>query len=195
LKVLALLMERSGELVSREDLRKRLWHDDTYVDFEHSLNAAVKRLRRALEDDAERPQFVETVPRYGYRFIGFIETTPAGSIAVSPPSLPAAQEAHLPGTSSHAQRKLFGWLTIFLSLAGIVAVAGFHFLRSAPPAISSLVVLPFVNANNDSNLNYLTDGISCGIIEEVSHVRSLSVVAWSMASRYRSGDPAATGRA
>jgi TolB-like protein/DNA-binding winged helix-turn-helix (wHTH) protein len=66
---LAILLEHPGELVTREELQKRLWSADTFVDFEHSLNAAVKRLREVLDDSAERPRFIETLPRHGYRFI------------------------------------------------------------------------------------------------------------------------------
>src|SRR6266850_4154413 len=69
LQILALLVERPGQLVTREELRQRLWPGRTIVDFEHSINAAVKRLREALEDSAETPRFVETLPRRGYRFI------------------------------------------------------------------------------------------------------------------------------
>ncbi len=69
LQLLSVLLERPGDLVTREELRKRLWPDDTFVDFEHGLNAAVKRLRDTLGDSADSPRFVETVPRRGYRFI------------------------------------------------------------------------------------------------------------------------------
>src|SRR5436309_16137752 len=69
-RVLAMLLERPGEVVTREDLRARLWPSDTFVDFDHGLNAAVKRLRDALGDSAENPRFVETVARRGYRFVG-----------------------------------------------------------------------------------------------------------------------------
>jgi len=69
-QVLTVLLERAGEVVSREDLRTKLWPSDTFVDFDHSLNAAVRRLRDALGDSAENPRFVETVARRGYRFVG-----------------------------------------------------------------------------------------------------------------------------
>ncbi len=69
INALTLLLEHPGELVTREELRKRLWPADTFVDFEHSLNTAVKRLREVLDDSAERPRFIETLPRHGYRFI------------------------------------------------------------------------------------------------------------------------------
>src|ERR1043165_4523865 len=69
LQILAMLLEHPGEIVTREELRARLWSADTFVDFDHGLNSAVKRLRDALGDSAEKPRFVETVGRRGYRFI------------------------------------------------------------------------------------------------------------------------------
>ena len=79
LRLLATLVERPGELVTREELHRRLWPSDTFVDFEHGLNAAVKRLRGALGDSAESPQFVETLPRRGYRFVAPVERTASKS--------------------------------------------------------------------------------------------------------------------
>ena len=70
---LALLLERPGEVVTREEFEKRLWPGDTFVDFDHSLNTAIKKLRQALGDDKNKPRFVETLPRRGYRFIGKVE--------------------------------------------------------------------------------------------------------------------------
>ena len=72
-ELLAMLLERPGETLTREELRRRLWPDGTFVDFEHGLNAAVKRLRAVLGDNAEHPRFVETLHRRGYRFIGSVE--------------------------------------------------------------------------------------------------------------------------
>src|SRR5215468_12514309 len=72
-QILKMLLQRPGVLVAREELRKALWPSDTFVDFEHGLNGAVKRLRETLGDDADNPQFVETLPRRGYRFIGSID--------------------------------------------------------------------------------------------------------------------------
>ena len=72
-EILALMLERPGEVVTRDELRQRLWPAGTFVDFEHSLNAAIKRLRAALGDDADNPRFVETLHRRGYRFIAAVE--------------------------------------------------------------------------------------------------------------------------
>jgi DNA-binding winged helix-turn-helix (wHTH) protein len=74
LQVLGMLLECPGEVVTREDLQHKLWSTDTFVDFEHSLNAAVKRLREALGDSADNPRFIETLPRHGYRFIAPVQS-------------------------------------------------------------------------------------------------------------------------
>ena len=72
-QVLALLLERPGDLATREEIQKRLWPADTFVDFDHSLNTAINKIREALGDSAENPRFVETLPRRGYRFIAPVD--------------------------------------------------------------------------------------------------------------------------
>ena len=89
-RALALLLERPGEVITREEFEKRLWPEDTFVDFDHSLNTAIRKLRQALGDDKKKPRFVETLPKRGYRFIGNLQTatspvaleTPADSSSV-----------------------------------------------------------------------------------------------------------------
>jgi len=85
LRVLALLAERQGQVVTREELRKRLWPEDTFVDFETGLNTAVSKLRDALSDSAEKPRYIETIPRRGYRFIATLEAVPSASVPTNPP--------------------------------------------------------------------------------------------------------------
>src|SRR5215475_15679799 len=84
-EILALLVERPGKLVSRDELQRKLWPADTFVDFEQGLNNAMKRLRAALDDNAETPRFIETLPRRGYRFIGEIRGEPV-AVAIPPPN-------------------------------------------------------------------------------------------------------------
>src|SRR5258706_6979960 len=86
-EILRLMLERAGDVVTRDELRQRLWPDGTFVDFEHSLNAAMKRLRAALGDDADNPRFVETLPRRGYRFIAPVGASAqaAGAAAAGAP--------------------------------------------------------------------------------------------------------------
>jgi TolB-like protein/Tfp pilus assembly protein PilF len=149
-QVLVKLLERPGELITRADLRKELWPADTFVNFEQSLNAAVKRLRQALGDVPANPRFIETLARRGYRFIA----------PVSPASTP-----------SHA---------------------------SSPTArtIESLAVLPFGNTDSDPETEYLADGITESIINHVSRVSDVRVMARSTVFRYkdRTLDPRAVGR-
>jgi len=85
-QALAMLMERPGEVVTRKEFEKRLWPDDTFVDFDHSLNTAVKKLRLALGDDKKKPRFVETLPKRGYRFIGKLVHAAPPSPATPPPA-------------------------------------------------------------------------------------------------------------
>src|SRR2546421_11941345 len=87
LQILTVLLERPGEIVTREELQKRLWPEDTFVDFDLSLNSAVKKLRQALNDDSDNPRFIETLYRRGYRFIGPVNgASKTNGIALSEPS-------------------------------------------------------------------------------------------------------------
>jgi len=92
-QVLALLLERPGEVVTREELRRQLWPADTFVDFDHSLNTAVNKLREALADSASHPRFVQTVARRGYRLIAPVEHDEAGAAPARPRPAPSQQEA------------------------------------------------------------------------------------------------------
>src|SRR5678815_4959433 len=103
-EILRLMLERPGDVVTREELARHLWPKGTFVDFEHSLNAAVKRLRAALGDDADNPRFVETLPRRGYRFIAPLqslearEARPAGAAC---PRLAVLPFSNLSDDTSH----------------------------------------------------------------------------------------------
>jgi DNA-binding winged helix-turn-helix (wHTH) protein len=88
--VLAMLLEQPGEVLTREELRNRLWPADTFVDFDHSLNTAVKKLRQALGDDKTKPRFVETLPKRGYRFIGTLKQSASASTRTAASAVPAA---------------------------------------------------------------------------------------------------------
>jgi DNA-binding winged helix-turn-helix (wHTH) protein len=101
-RILAILLEHPGELVTREELRQQLWSQDTFVDFEHSLNTAIKKLRHALDDQAAKPRFVETLPRRGYRFVGSLVDHP-------PPS---------PPTSGNQPRGLVGKVRVLRDESG-----------------------------------------------------------------------------
>lgn len=131
-QILAMLLENPGEVVTREDLRKRLWPDDTFVDFDHSLSTAINKIREALGDSAESPRFVETVPRRGYRFIATkgeaappVRYTPSGIVReVLPNVVAAALESH------RAKRRWQIAAVVILALALAVMVAVLIRLRA-----------------------------------------------------------------
>jgi len=106
--VLVALLERPGELVTREELVKRLWPDGTFVDYDHSLNTAVNRLRETLGDSAETPRFIETLPRRGYRFLGSVERIGEDPVAKAvSPAAPVAPVDGLPAANRTLVRTFF----------------------------------------------------------------------------------------
>jgi TolB-like protein/Flp pilus assembly protein TadD len=149
-QVLITLLEHPGELITREELRRELWPADTFVNFEQSLTAAVKRLRQALSDSATHPRFVETLARRGYRFIAPVAEHPVAASYPPPHSQP----------------------------------------------IDSLAVLPFENSDRDPEMEYLSDGITESIINSLSQLPAVRVMARSTVFRYKAkaADPRVIGR-
>ena len=93
-QVLAMLLERPGELVTREEIREKLWPGDTFIDFEHSVNNSIKRVREALGDDAAAPRFIETLPRHGYRFIAPVDGGAMQELPLPTSYLPPVGDDH-----------------------------------------------------------------------------------------------------
>jgi len=142
--VLALLLERPGELVTREEIRKHLWPEDTFVDFEHSLNTHIKKLRQVFDDDAETPRYIETLPRRGYRFIAQIEVVPNGSqVVVEAATAPVNKSDTLkevPPSEPKPTVKAARWkyaMPVALILA-IAAGALDWFLRPRTPVVTAI---------------------------------------------------------
>jgi DNA-binding winged helix-turn-helix (wHTH) protein len=100
-QVLAMLLERPGEVVTRDEMQKRLWPADTFVDFDHSLNTAIKKLRQALGDDIKKPRFVETLPKRGYRFLGTVK---------QPAPDPATPRSAMPSASATSSKAKSAWV-------------------------------------------------------------------------------------
>jgi TolB-like protein/DNA-binding winged helix-turn-helix (wHTH) protein/Flp pilus assembly protein TadD len=180
-RILAALLEQAGSLVTREQLRERLWPADTFVDFEHSLNAAVKNLRRALRDDAENPRFIETVPKRGYKFIAAI--APSGSepqIDVAQPHLEVRRKANL--------RTVTIAVTIAVIVIGL-ASATWHWRETralAARPISSLAVLPLENLSAEPQQDYFADGMTDEVITELGKLGALRVISRTSAMQYKS---------
>jgi DNA-binding winged helix-turn-helix (wHTH) protein/Tfp pilus assembly protein PilF len=125
--ILSILLEKPGEVVSREEMRQRLWSADTFVDFEHSLNSAIKKLRTALGDSAENSRYIETIPRVGYRFIAPVEDLPVNGQSASQPRLSITDSGITPKTKEPWPYRR----TVSLAISAIlIAAIGGYFVWS-----------------------------------------------------------------
>jgi TolB-like protein/DNA-binding winged helix-turn-helix (wHTH) protein/Tfp pilus assembly protein PilF len=210
-QILAILLEHRGEMVTREQLQHRLWPSDTFVDFDHSLNTAVMRLREVLSDSSENPRFIETLPRRGYRFLAPVEEKPAsvneptpvqtGEVgasqsadakvdSTSPPLLPA-----FPAVAAKPKKRVqrLRLVTVTLSIFAIVLAGAFAFrylkrssLATAPSGrLTSLVVLPFENLSADKDQAYFADGMTDELIAHLAKIRSLRVISRTSSMEYK----------
>ena len=186
-RILAMLLERPGDVVSREELRQKLWPKDVFVDFDHSVNKAVNKLREALGDTSDSPRFIETLPRRGYRFI-------APVVASSSPEGPTVTNSS--AARSERRRNYYVLAAVVVMLLGMV-VGGLTLFRAQrnQPA-DSLAVLPLSNGSAEPNLEYLGDGITESIINNLSKLSGLRVMARSTVFHYKGkdADPRVVGR-
>jgi DNA-binding winged helix-turn-helix (wHTH) protein/TolB-like protein len=198
--LLTVLLESAGEVVTREELRKRLWAEDTFVDFDHRLAVAVSKLRDALRDSAEKPMFVETVGRRGYRFVGQVESTDSlvdSKGGVGETSLPSSQppaKAELPkvaplgSTRSRTSRLIFLSSVGFAVLLGVIVLPKLLHIRSAKEqsfSPRSLAILPLQNHGQDSNSDFLGLSLADVLITKLAYVHSLSVRPSATIEKYR----------
>ncbi len=182
--LLAMLLQHPGVVVTREELRKRLWPADTHVDFEHSLNAVIKRLRAALGDTAQAPRFVETLARQGYRFIA-----PVSQPAVEVPEV-AAQELKPVAPGPFFLMAKVVALFVLLTIAGIILASARDLRNRIHGPIRSLAVLPLANLSGDRDQDYFVDGMTDALRQRLELISSLRVISRTSSMHYRgSGKP------
>jgi len=197
-QILAMLLDRPGEVVAREDLRKKLWPSDTFVDFDVGLNSAMVRLRTALCDSAEMPRFIETLPRRGYRFIAAVHNAePAAHLSMVPNStLAASAEALAPtGGSALAVRRPSSilWISITAFAVVLALLLGLNVqdvrnrLLGKPslPQIHSIAVLPLENLSGDPAQEFFADGMTDALITDLAQVGSLRVISRTSVMQYK----------
>jgi len=200
--LLAALLESAGEVVTREELRKRLWSEDTFVDFDHRLAVAVSKLRDALRDSAEKPLFIETVGRRGYRFVGNLGPTDSlvdskGAVGETPlPSAKSLAKGELPKVAALGSIRLRTGRLIFLFsvglavllVLGLIVLPKFVRMRSGkgqPVTPRSLAILPLHNSGGDSRSDFLGFSLADVLITKLAYVSSLSVRPSAAIEKYR----------
>ncbi len=204
-QILAMLLEKPGEVVSREDMRRKLWPSDVFVNFEASLNSAVQRLRSALQDTSLEPRYIETLPRVGYRFIAGVESLPVSEIPVSddaPQSAPRSDCAELPSVDATPEQlsimlpvkgRNWFWATAVLLLMLFVAYVGYRYSRrdqhvpeaQAQPSVvipsglprRSVAVMGFTNASGNARDVWLSTAFTEMLATELTAGDHLRTVA------------------
>ena len=189
-QILALLLEQPGELVTREEMRQRLWPADTFVDFDHSLGVAISKLRLALGDAQQNPRFIETVARRGYRFIAdrpVRDAPPKDAISAKVlPKAPAPEEAG--SMFRHSIASLFAGLLGGALLLAVVVALNFANARDwlrGRGAIHSIAVLPLENLSGDPEQEYFADGMTDELITNLARLGNLRVVSRTSVMRYK----------
>ena len=179
-QVLAILLERPGEVVTREELQKRLW-PDTFVDVDHNLNTAINKIRETLGDSAENSRFVETLARRGYRFIGAVNGAMQARVAEAKPT-------------RKSRSLIFPAAVGLLAIVGITAVlfaVNVHggrdrlFVHAARPRIQALAILPLADLSGDSEQEYFADGMTEALITELGKTSIPRVISRQSVMQYK----------
>jgi len=186
-EVLRILLEHPGELVAREELRRHLWPDNTFVDYDLALKRVINRLRDALGDSADNPRFIETIPRKGYRFIAPVSTN---GVERNVAELPVEDQV-AGGSPSYRSRE---WRIGLGVGAGVIllvlgfTVSRFGWPRSTPGSASqihSLAVLPLQNLSTDPAQEYFSDGMTDALITDLAQIGSVKVISRTSSMQYK----------
>jgi TolB-like protein/DNA-binding winged helix-turn-helix (wHTH) protein/Flp pilus assembly protein TadD len=190
--ILSILLEKPGEVVTREEMREKLW-TDTFVDFEHSLNSAIKKLRAALGDSPENSRYIETIPRVGYRFVAPVEEDMGNAQSV-PQSEPVPVSAG--STAEAVEPRHRRWTALLGISAVLIAVTFGYFVLSrahgrpkVPEGRMTVAVLPFENLTGDAGQEYLSDGLTEEMIAQIGRLdpEHLGVIARTSVMHYKRG--------
>jgi TolB-like protein/DNA-binding winged helix-turn-helix (wHTH) protein/Flp pilus assembly protein TadD len=197
MKLLEILLEHPGEVVTREELRSRVWPSESFGDFDQALNIAIGKLRSALGDSAESPRFIETLPKRGYRFIADVSVvdTEARPKRQEPLAgdLPATDLGHKIqgiGLPVAPERRLLPtrWIVVALALVLSLAILSLWRFRSqtpAPTGIRSLAVLPLDNLSGEASQNYFADGMTDELITDLAQISALRVISRTSVMVYK----------
>ena len=200
LRLLEILLEHPGEVVTREELRSRIWPNESFGDFDQAVNVAIAKLRVALGDSADNPRYIETLPRRGYRFIAGVDVVnrPTNKLELLPEvgSSEAEERTQIEVKAKAAPKHLLwkhAWKTLgaAIALVLLVLMVSIFFWRSRPPAdtlpsspIRSLAVLPLENLSSDSQ-DYFADGMTDELITDLAQISALRVISRTSVMPYK----------
>jgi TolB-like protein/DNA-binding winged helix-turn-helix (wHTH) protein/Flp pilus assembly protein TadD len=192
MELLILLVERRGELVSREEIAERLWGKDVFLDVDRSINTAISKVRVALRDDPDKPRFVETVVGKGYRFAAPVICNGDSSAQALPLSVPVQP---VPSPALVSTEKIAASMRLRLLLGGVAVLALFTVALvlnrgggakgGGQPAIKSLAVLPLKNLSGDATQEYLADGMTEELIGRLAGIHNLRVISRTSVMRFK----------
>ena len=200
MKLLQILLERPGEVVTREELRSRVWTDESFGDFDQAVNIAIAKLRNALGDSAENPRFIETLPKRGYRFIADVSVVDTDARPKKPGSTAGDVPTHKDKDNEEKlqsarlevapERRPWParWIIAALALLLSVPILSVWLLRSrgsAPTGIRSLAVLPLENLSGDAGQNYFADGMTDELITDLAQISALRVISRTSVMAYK----------
>jgi len=187
-RLLALLVEQAGEVVTREEVCRTLWQTDTFVDFDHGVAAAVNKIREALGDCPEKPRFIETLPKVGYRFIGQIKRDLPQVAALPLPEVaprPGAQVAKWPARRLQIIGEIGIVVVALLCTLGWKMVRDRNLTFGRLPQIRSLAVLPLANLSGEADQDYFADGMTEALITDLGKIGSLRVISRTSVMQYK----------
>jgi TolB-like protein/DNA-binding winged helix-turn-helix (wHTH) protein/Tfp pilus assembly protein PilF len=205
-QLLTILLLHPGKVVTRDEIRGKLWAAETFVDFDHSLGTAINKIRAALRDSAEQPQFIETLPKRGYRFIGKIEVATEAQFGPSLPDptkdpstqnpasswpkthAPIPRSANPSWLSSRLTRRLLAGAAVLCIVLGASAAYSRHSSSAHKTSVAnfqSVAVLPLSNLSSSPEEIYFADGMTDELITNLAKIRSLRVISRTSVMRYR----------
>ena len=200
-QILAMLLEHRGQTVTREELRQKLWPTDTFVDFDHSLNSSVKKLRLALGDDSGNPRFIETLHRRGYRFIAPVDGPPPPTVAREERVAAPERTQSEPATTLAAEDEPVSGLTFIVKNKALLAIVGgivmlsvagvFWYGRTKKSPESTriaptIAVLPFSDLSAEKNQEYFSDGLAEELLNDLAKIPQLRVTARTSSFQFKS---------
>jgi TolB-like protein/DNA-binding winged helix-turn-helix (wHTH) protein len=202
MELLFLLVERGGELVTREEVADRLWGTTVFVDIDQSINTAVRKVRMVLRDDPDKPHFIETVVGQGYRFATPVAVNGEAIVAVRaglPPLAQPAQAGQSAAIAAAPAQRMHRRHPVLMLLAGVgavfaifasvwVAIHGRNTGSSMHPGIKALVVLPLKNLSGDPGQEYLADGMTEALVSRLSSIHDLRVISRTSSMRLKNSN-------